>query len=119
MEKTLKARSSDGHSSYSVWFTFADGSLTIDCNCPAGELGKSCKHKLAFLLGKKDMLFCPEENGILAELQAWVNQTSYPELIRQIDHAEVELRRAQEKVKRAKSMLERAMKHGSDAVGSG
>jgi uncharacterized Zn finger protein len=116
MEKTLKARSSDGQSSYSVRFTFLEGSLAIDCDCPAGEFGRLCKHKLAFVLNREDMLFRAEQKSILVEVQAWVNQTNYPALTKQIDRAEVELKKARGKVKKAKDTLEIAMKHGTHTV---
>ena len=45
-----------------------------------------------------------------------MNQTSYPELVKQIDCAEVELKKAQEKVKKAKNGLENAMKQGSNVA---
>ena len=113
MEKKLFAKSSDGINSYSVHFIIQEDKLSIFCDCPAGEWGKFCKHKLALLRNEKDMLFNRDQEKELAEVQNWVRQSKYPDMLEKLDSAEREAKKANAELKKAKKSFENAMKSGT------
>jgi len=51
MKKEFEVRSSDGVTTYAVEFSLESGKLHIHCSCPAGVLGKWCKHKMWLISG--------------------------------------------------------------------
>lgn len=57
MEATIKVKRSSGDGFYVVDYVELDGVITVDCDCPAGGHGKSCKHKKAVVLGDANILF--------------------------------------------------------------
>jgi len=110
MNKTLLAKSSSGES-YEVYFTFDEGTLSVQCTCRAGMFRKLCKHKLGLISGDKSMLYDTGQEGDLAKIQDWLRQSpSLLELVNQLGEAEKELKKSQRLVKSIKKELEEAMK---------
>lgn len=106
MEKTLLALSSDGVTSYRVVFHLENGKLLIDCSCPAGEMGKLCRHKLGLLAGDSKMLSSPKQQSELEEVQLWIRETRFPKLASQLKETEKELARIKKKLSQLKREIE-------------
>ena len=109
MEKVFFAQSSNGLKAYKVEFQFDVNQLTVYCDCPAGVLGKLCKHKLGFLRGDKDFLRNQEQQDIL-DVQEWIKQSDYPQLLRELEISELELEKLRAKIISIKMNIERSMK---------
>ena len=112
MEIILKAKSSDGQTSYEVQFVRELGKLSVFCRCPAGEFGKYCKHKLSFLNGESTLLTDTSDAKSMSAIQDWVRESGYPSLLAEVDFAETETKKAQSRVQDLKKKLERAMREG-------
>ena len=112
MEIKLKAKSSDGQTSYVVQFVRESGKLSIFCSCPAGEFGRYCKHKLSFLKGESALLTDTSGLDSISAVQEWVRESGYPSLLAEVDLAETEVKNAQSRAQDLKKKLERAMKEG-------
>ena len=106
MEKTLFALSSDGVTSYRVVFRHEDGKVLIDCNCPAGEMGKLCRHKLSLLAGDNRMLSDQKKQPDLEEVQHWLKDTRIPKLLSELRKTEKELERTKKRLSDLKRDIE-------------
>jgi hypothetical protein len=111
-ERVILALSSDGVSTYEVHFTLRNHKVIVDCSCPAGELGKLCRHKIALLNGDTNILFDPSEEDALKAVQLWIQRTGYPKLLKEIEEAEKAVKTSQKRLIELKSNLEKAMNHG-------
>ena len=111
-EKKLFVKSSDGINAYTVHFILQEDKLSIFCDCPAGKWGKFCKHKLALIRNFEDMLLNRDQEKELAEVQNWIRQSKYPDLIKKLEFAESEVKKANADLKKVKKSFETAMKSG-------
>lgn len=109
---SLRAASSDGLSEYIVTFDRREDQKSLACTCPAGEIGRTCRHRLAFLRGDEKMLFDGSQRTELRRALDWVRASPFATLLRELDDAE----RAQADAKRAitkiRRQIESAMKQG-------
>jgi hypothetical protein len=67
MKTTIRAKSSSGDP-YKVVFEISEGRMTVQCECKAGLLKQSCKHKMGLIEGKLEMLFDPGDANALTSL---------------------------------------------------
>ena len=109
MQIDLNVLSSDGDSSYVVEFVFDEGSLTVHCECPAGEFGKSCRHKLGLLQGDFSILANSDEKPLLDNVRQWVEKSKLNELLATLRSAEAAEKAAKASLAVAKKRLEKAM----------
>lgn len=115
MEKILLlAKSSSREEPYSVEFRLKDNLLSVECDCPAGERGQLCKHKLSFISHKKAMLYDSEQAQELDKVCKWVECSDFSELLKVLEETERELEQAKRKLKTTKMKFGRLMMQGAN-----
>ena len=114
MKKEFEVRSSDGVTTYAVKFSLESGKLHVYCSCPAGVLGKWCKHKMRLISG--------DVSGVLGsgtadfvEVRNWVRNSELPRLLDEMKLAEDEMHAAKTKMDNLKRALEKAAQKGVTA----
>jgi hypothetical protein len=116
MEITLKAKSSSRPEPYSVLFIWTNKTLSVNCDCQAGELGQLCKHKLAFLQNDGSMLYDSRQSEKLNTVYEWVEFTSFSDLLNELEQTERETEKsianAKKQLSAAKHKLARLLKEG-------
>jgi len=110
MRHVLRAKSSDGTSSYLVEFNWDGRSLEVLCDCRAGILGQHCRHKEGLIRGDQSLLSDSLDGPALGEIVGWVKLSEVGTASIQLRNAEQRLKAAQVDVKAAKKSLERAMR---------
>jgi len=110
MRRVLKAKSSDGTSSYSVEFNWDGNRLEVICDCRAGVLGQHCRHKEGLIRGDHSLLSDSSDGPVLNEVVSWVRLSPVGTASTQLKDAEEKLKAAQVAVKAAKKSLENAMR---------
>ena len=114
MERTILVRSSSRDEPYSVEISStAEYGLTIICDCPAGEWGKYCKHKMSVALGDATILYDDEQIDGFNEISNWIDTSIYPNLFLEIRVVEKELAEAKKNVKSMKEKIARFMREGT------
>jgi hypothetical protein len=113
MKIILYAKSSDGINFYKVTFTNREGIVSIKCDCPAGELTKLCRHKLALIRGDESILYNSSQYSDLMTLNDWIKSSSFVQLIIDHDTIEMEIKKKQREFKKIKEALEIAMRRGA------
>lgn len=111
MKKGFEVRSSDGVTMYVVAFSLESGKLRVHCGCPAGVLGKWCKHKMRLISG--------DVSGVLGsgaadmvEVLGWIRNSEFPRLLDEMKLAEGEMQAAKTKMDNVKKALEKAAQKG-------
>jgi uncharacterized Zn finger protein len=116
MDIVLQAKSSSKPEPYFVVFAFDGGKLKVHCDCPAGELGQLCKHKLTLLLGDASMLYATNQSKPFADVTQKVLSTSIPSLIAELQATEKEteqtIAQAKRRLTSAKQKLARLLNEG-------
>jgi hypothetical protein len=115
METIIQAKSSSGRSSYKVWFTWKENTLSVFCGCKAGELGKFCKHKWRLLSGDEEMLYDDTEASLLAKVNKWVALSAFSELYDRVNTLERQIVILQVEVAAEKKILEKEVQNGLKA----
>ena len=85
---TLKAKSSSRPDPYLVVFVWNNETLSVSCDCPAGEVGHLCKHKLALLQNDSSILYDAAQSDDLRKAFTWVQSTSLPSLLKELEETE-------------------------------
>ena len=109
---TLRAASSDGTKAYEVTFDRDQGNIRITCTCPAGEIGKVCRHRLAFLRGDERMLFDRGQRDDLRTVLDWDEASAFTNLVKKLDEAERVQARAKREIAEIKKKIEAGMEQG-------
>ena len=113
MERTILVISSSRDEPYSVEISSpAENGLTIICDCPAGEWGKHCKHKMDVALGDAKILYDYEQIDGFNEVSNLIDASNYPKRFSEIRVAEQQLEEAKKNVKNMKGKIFRFMKDG-------
>lgn len=116
MELIILAKSSSNPEPYSVQVKWDKNKLSIFCNCPAGELGKLCKHKFSILSNNIDILYNKKQINDLIKINEWVQLSSYPKLLLMLNQAEIEkedlIKRAKDNYSSIKHKIEKLLKEG-------
>ena len=102
VEIILKARSSSRPEPYLVVFLWNNKTISVSCDCPAGELGQLCKHKLALLQNDASMLYDADQNDDLNKAFKWVQSTSFSSLLNELEETE---RQTEQTIAKAKKQL--------------
>ena len=113
MKIILYAKSSDGINFYNVTFTNREGIVSIKCDCPAGELTKLCRHKLALIRGDESILYNSNQQSELLTMKDWIKDSSFVQLVLNHDAIEKEVQKKQKELKKIKEALEIAMRKGT------
>lgn len=111
MKKEFEVRSSDGVTTYAVEFSLESGKLHIHCSCPAGVLGKWCKHKMWLISGDVAGVLGSRAADI-AEVLGWIRNSEFPRLLGETKLAEIEMQAAKIKMDNVKKALEKAAQKG-------
>ena len=112
MELTILVKSSSRSEPRTVNVTKDDSGLSLFCDCPAGNWGRICKHKLAIVSGDDSMLYDDDQREIFETAMGWVAKSGYPDLIKELKAAEKGLKSAREEVGDIKVKITRAMAEG-------
>jgi len=110
MQIKLIAKSSSGLGTYEVDFDFDIEGLVVSCNCEAGRFGKTCKHKIDFLLGQGDALANEAQLVDLERVKKLLDNTDFPNLLTQLAKSEAEFETAKRNLSRIKKLIEKKMK---------
>lgn len=111
MNREFTILASDGVRSYVAGFIAEDGLLSVYCSCPAGELGKWCKHKMALMSGDTAKLG-NLDSAVINELRTLVGKSIFPQLMDAVQQAEDDALIAKKRVVDAKKRLEKAVRAG-------
>jgi uncharacterized Zn finger protein len=112
MEIIILANSSSRDEPYTVAISFTETGLSIFCNCPAGEWGKYCKHKMAVLLGDEKILYDDKQIENFNKASKWISESSYPLLVAKLRESEKELEAVKKTIKNMKEEIAYSMKEG-------
>jgi len=112
MEKTILVKSSSRDEPYAVAFSLTESGLSILCDCPAGEWGKYCKHKMAIVLADEKILYDEHQRDNFIKVQKWIAASGYLALIQELAEFERALELAKKNVKNQKVEIARLMKEG-------
>jgi len=112
MKKEFEVQSSDGGSTYPVEFSVENEMLHVYCGCPAGALGKWCKHKMRLVSGDSSAVLGNFDSTDMDEVLTWVKKSGYPRLLNEMKLAEDEMQAAKKKMDNAKRALEKAAQKG-------
>lgn len=112
METTILVKSSSRDEPYAVVVSSAETGLSIFCDCPAGEWGKYCKHKMAIVLADERILYDEEQVNNFKKVTEWIAESGYPDLVVELRESEKELEAAKKNVKNQKEKIARLMKEG-------
>lgn len=112
MEITILVKSSSRDEPYAVAVLSKESWLSIFCDCPAGEWGKYCKHKMAIVLADKKILYDEEQIDNFNKVTEWISVSGYPDLAQELRESERELEAAKKKIKHKKEKIAHLMKEG-------
>jgi hypothetical protein len=113
MKIILFVKSSDGIIFYKVAFTNREGIISVKCDCPAGELTKLCRHKLALIRGDESILYDKNQQSDFLTMNDWIKASSFYKLVVDYDAIEKEFQKKQRELKKIKESLEIAMRRGA------
>jgi len=112
METTILVKSSSRDEPYAVAVSSTESGLSIFCDCPAGEWGKYCKHKMAVVLTDERILYDEEQKDNFLKVTKWISESGYPDLVQALRESEKALELAKKNVKNQKEKIARLMKEG-------
>ncbi len=112
MEITILVKSSSRDEPYAVAVSSTESGLSIFCDCPAGEWGKYCKHKMAIILADERILYDEEQNDNFKKVTEWTYKSGYPSLVTELRTFEKALETAKKNVKNHKEKIAGLMKEG-------
>lgn len=112
MEINILVKSSSRKEPRTVEVTKDESGLSFFCDCPAGNWGRICKHKMALATGNDKMLFDEDQRENFNQVRDWVAQSGYPDLLKELKEAEKEMGSAREKIQDIKTRITRAMAEG-------
>ena len=109
---TILVKSSSKPDPYGVEVAVEESRISLFCDCPAGALGKDCKHKEAIVLGDKGILFdeAQLENFMIAA-QA-IASSGIPGLFEELRDAERAAEQAKKHAKSLKAKIARSLTDG-------
>jgi uncharacterized Zn finger protein len=112
MKIEFQVESSDGITSYIVEFVREGNALFAHCNCPAGNYGKLCKHKLMIMSGEIENFHDVNQKQSYEIVKGWIQNSSLPGFMFDLASSEKELEKLKVRVNRFKKQLEIALKDG-------
>ncbi len=108
MEELIFSVKGSSPEPYEVTFIKDGSSLTALCTCPAGQFGSYCKHRIAILDGKSDLI--SSDNADQAPtVTEWLVGTDVEAALSELRAAEKTTECAKEDLAALKKKLARAM----------
>ena len=114
LKKSYRVLASNLTDEYVVQLAVFEGKLSAHCSCPAGELGKNCKHKRGLLLGTVDTLPVEQAATAKSEIKLMVEGSQVPVMLKELENAEIAALAAEKRLERAKKALEKSTRENSD-----
>lgn len=108
MEELILSVKGSSSKPYELTFIKDGASLTALCTCPAGQFGNSCKHRIAILDGKSDLL----TSGTAEQVQTvteWLAGTDVEAALSKLREAEKDSECSKKDLAALKKDLARAM----------
>jgi uncharacterized Zn finger protein len=93
---------------YTVCFTIDGAKLTATCTCRAGIMGNLCKHRLNILNNDTSNITSNNADRV-STVQDWMQSSSAHELIASVAALEAEKRLIDEKLKKIKKQVVKAL----------
>lgn len=105
-------KSSDPELCYELKVQQKKGWVKIECECPANERKKLCKHKIAVIECDYSMLFDPSNKESMNKAQELIKQTPFPNVLNEIKEEEKVIKSAQKNIRNLKHKVERITREG-------
>ena len=88
--------------------------VSVFCDCPAGALGRFCKHKAGVVAGDTALLALPdEEKDEWAEACQMMSQSTLPTKLAELREAEKDPEVSKQQIKSLKMRISRLMQDGA------
>ncbi|SDO55022.1 hypothetical protein SAMN05216360_1275 [Methylobacterium phyllostachyos] len=104
----FSVRSSSSDEVYTLEAYRTGKGMRFSCTCPAGQVGSSCKHRMALLVGDVSSAIDVDEAAV-ADLRTMAEGSPILTAIEEIAAAEHEVERAKKALNGAKKRLGKAM----------
>ncbi len=116
LEQTVEvsAKASSRKRPYRIEVLGQGSKVSVFCDCPAGALGRFCKHKAAVVRGDDTILALPNE-----EQQAWkaarelLRESTLPAKLMELRDAEKDPETSKQEIKALKFRISRLMQDGA------
>jgi len=102
------AKSSSGNP-HTVRFYFGENDLSVFCSCPAGVYRRICKHILHLISNDDSILYDRNQKKLMKQIDTHLQKTTIPSLLSELNKSEALLKKAQQRAKKAKINLEKAI----------
>lgn len=104
IEILVKSSSGDP---YTVRFHLDENDLSAFCSCPAGDYRRLCKHIMHLINNDDSILYDINQTKLMEQIDACLQKTTIPPLLSELNKSEALLKKAQQRVKKAKINLEK------------
>jgi hypothetical protein len=108
---------------YAVEVLIKNRQMFIRCDCPAGEFGNFCMHKIRLLQNEHQALYDPSQRNELNRISNWIQKSDFLDLISERSRFKKELRKAEDvleaikrEMKPVENKMAQAMKSGINAI---
>ncbi len=102
------AKSSSGNP-YTVRFYLDENEISAFCSCPAGVYRILCKHVMRIINGDDSILYDRSQKKLMEQIVSHLQKTIIHSLLSELNESEILLKKAQQKAKKAKKNLEKAI----------
>jgi len=102
------AKSSSGDP-YTVRFHLDENDLSAFCSCPAGIYLRLCKHIIQIISDDDSILYDSSQKKLMKQINTHLQKTNIPSLLSELNKSEALLISAQQRAKKAKINLEKAI----------
>jgi len=90
---------------YTVRFHIDKNNLSAFCSCPAGIYRKLCKHILHIISNDESILYDRTQTKLMEQIGTRLQKTTIPSLLSELNKSEEILKKAQQRIKKAKINL--------------
>lgn len=112
MQTTVLVKSSSRPAPYCVEVVVEESRVSLFCDCPAGVLGKYCKHKEAIALGDENILFDEAQKQGFELAGKTIASSGIPRLFSELRDAERSAEEAKKHAKSLKAKIARSLTNG-------
>jgi uncharacterized Zn finger protein len=109
---TILVKSSSRPEPYAIEVVLKDSRVSLFCDCPAGRLGKYCKHKEAVVFGDDSILFDEAQRDKFEVAVPAISSTALPSLFAELREANQALGIAKKQVTSLKAKIVRSLSDG-------
>ena len=108
IEVFVKSSSGDP---YTVKFYLDENEISAFCSCSAGVYRMLCKHIMHLISDDDSILYDKSQKKLMKQISSHLQKTTIPSLLCELNESEILLKRAQQKAKKAKKNIEKAILH--------